>query len=226
MHAADPNKYQRLHLNNPPASGYRIGSDTLTHKVLFAWWYMRKSTRRLIVEKPSEAYLLSLLLASDLAFFFAYTMKLLVLPNAIPLETLPMTLGSLFGIAIILRTAVMYIFAMVVGAICRLSGGLGTWRNTRIAIFWAAFVTAPFGILAALVSVSVGLLADHYPIFNLNWISLTPYWLGLLPFVWYMSAGVAKAHRFKRTSPLFLVMSIVSLVALIGAMYFRATGVI
>jgi hypothetical protein len=226
VHAVDYSPHHGSHSANSPRRRYRIGQDTATHKVLFAWFDMAKSTRRLIVEKPSEARLLYLLLWSDLAFFLSWTLKAVVVPNQAGLSLVSVEIGVLFFVAIVVRTGALYIFAMVAGAIARILGGRGTWRNTRIAVFWGAYVTAPFGVIAALFSVLFVSLEASFPIFAAPWISQPPYYLGLLPFIWYISAGIAKAHGFEKTSPVFLALSVVSLVALLGGMYFHARGMI
>ncbi|MBZ0129521.1 MAG: YIP1 family protein [Rhodobacteraceae bacterium] len=203
-----------------------IARDTMTHRVLRAWFDMGKSTRQLIHEKPSEARLLYLLLWSDLAFFLSWTLKAVVVPGQTGVSLISVEIGMLFLAAIILRTAAMYVFAMVVGAAARAMGGRGTWRNTRIAVFWGAFVCAPIGVIAALMSVLFSHLALYFPIFEAEWIALPPYYFGMILFVWFISVGVAKAHRFKSVAPIFLAMSVVSLVALLAAMYFHARGMI
>jgi len=210
----------------PNKRKYRISHETVTHRVLLAWYDMHASTRRLILEKPSEARMLFLLLWSDLAFFLSWTLKAVVVPNETGLSLISVEIGLLFLVAMVLRTAAMYVFAMVAGAIARLFGGRGTWRETRIAVFWGAFVSAPFGVIAALLSVAFANLEASFPIFGAAWISQPPYYLGLVPFVWFISAGIAKAHGFNKTSPIFLVLSVVSLVALVGGMYFHARGMI
>ncbi len=187
---------------------------------------MRASTRALIAEKPSEGRLLYLLLWSNLAFFLSWTLKAVVVPNEAGVSLVSVEIGVLFLAAVIGRTAALYVFAMVAGAVARILGGQGTWRNTRTAVFWGAFVTAPFGVIAAVFSVLFTNLEFHYPIFGAAWISNPPYYLGLLPFVWYISAGVAVAQGFRKTSPIFLAMSVLSLVALVGGMYFHARGII
>jgi len=216
-------------LPQPPAGPRArrfIPRDTLTHRVIHAWFNMSKSTRRLLTEKPSEGYLLFILMLSNLAFFLSWTLKAVVVPHSAGVALISAEIGMLFLISVIGRTAAMYVFAMTVGAICRIIGGRGTWRNTRAAVFWGAFVTAPFGVIAALVSVLFTNLEVYYPIFGAPWISMPPYWMGLLPFVWYISVGVARAQGFRKTAPVFLAMSVVSLVALIAAMYFYARGLI
>jgi len=209
-----------------PERRMRLGEYTLTYQVLFAWFNMSASTRRLITEKPSEIYLLLLLLTTDLAFFMSWSLKAVVVPNSAGVSLISVEIGVLLLIAMVGRTAALYVFAMVLAAICRLCGGRGTWRNTRIAVFWGAFITAPFGILAALLLVLFTNLEASFPIFGADWISMPPYWLGVLPFVWYVSVAVARAQGFRKVSLLFLSMSVVSLVGLIAGMYFHARGMI
>lgn len=201
-----------------------IGRDTVTHKVLFAWFNFRKSVRRLIVQRPTEGTLLKLLLWSDLFFFLSWTMKAVIVPNEAGVSLISMEIGALFAASLIVRTGAMYLFAMVAGAICRIFGGRGTWRNTRVAVFWAAFVSAPFGVAAALLTVVFTNLSVYFPIFGADWISLPPYYLGILPFVWFTSVGIAQAHAFRSISLMFMIMSVVSLVGLLAGMYFHARG--
>lgn len=203
-----------------------LDRDSLTYKVLFAWFNMSKSTRQLICKDPSEGYLLVLLLMSDMAFFLSWTMRAVIVPNKSGVSVISLEIGGLLILSLLGRTALMYLFAMVAGAIARIFGGSGTWRNTRIAVFWAAFVTAPFGVMAAILSVLFTNLEFYYPIFGGAWIALPPYYLGVLPFVWYVSLAVARAHGFRKVSPIFLIMSVVSLVAIVGGMYFHARGLI
>ncbi len=203
-----------------------ISKDSMCHKVLFAWFHMGQSTRKLIVSKPSEADLLKLLLISDLAFFLSWTMKAVIVPHSAGVSLISVKIGALFLGSLVIRTAAFYLLAMVMGAICRIFGGRGTWQNTRIAVFWGTFVAAPFAVLAAILSVSFAQLSVYYPIFGADWIAKPPYWLGLLPTVWFIAAGVSKAHGFRQTSPIFMSLSVVALVGLIATMYFRARGMI
>lgn len=223
MHATDQAHVGRKLRHN---GKLYISRNTLTHKVLFAWFYMARSTHRLINQSPSEMYLLSLLMLSNLAFFLSWTMKAVIVPNSAGVSLISSEIGALFLLSMVLRTGAMYVFAMVLATICHFFGGTGSFENTRLAVFWGAFVTAPFGIAAAVLSVMFTNLALHFPIFNASWISMPPYWIGTLPFVWFISVAVARAQGFRQTSPLFLSMSVVALVALMAGMYFRARGMI
>jgi len=219
-------EYSRKVAQAHRASKLRISRKSLTHKVLFAWFEMAKSTRRLMNETPSETYLLSLLMLSNIAFFLSWTLKAVIVPHGGGVSLISMEIGGLFVVAIVLRTGAMYLFSMILAAVCRIFGGTGSWETTRLAVFWGALVAAPFGVAAAVLTVTFSNLAVHYPIFGAGWISMPPYWFGALPFVWFISVGVAKVQGFSKTSPLFLSMSVVALVALMGAMYFHARGMI
>ncbi len=203
-----------------------FGRDSLTYRVLFAWFAMSRSTLEMIRAQPTEGHLLFLLLWSDLAFFLSWTMKAVIVPNDKGVAIISFEIGGLLLLALIGRTAALYFFAMVVAAVARIFGGRGSWRDTRIAIFWAVFVTSPFGVAAALLSVLFTNLEFYYPIFGAPWISVPPYYMGLVPFVWYISVGIARAQGFRKVSPIFLIMSVVSLVGIIGGMYFHARGLI
>ncbi len=117
-------------------------------------------------------------------------------------------------------------FAMVVGAVCRIFGGRDSWRKIRITVFWGAFVTALFGVAAVLLTVMYTNLEVYYPIFGVPLIFMPPYWIGFVFFIWYISISISVAQGFKHVSAVFLSMSIVALAGLIGAMYFHAIGML
>ncbi len=210
-------------LRPAPETGIAL-RRTLTGRVIHAWFHMSQSTRRILAEQPGEGYLLFLVLMSDLAFFLSWTMKAVIVPDRGGVGLISTEIGILLVVALLARTVGLYFLAMLLGAVARLAGGRGSWRDTRIAVFWGVFITAPFGVFAALLSVLFTNLAIYYPIFDAPWISQPPYYLGMLPFVWYVSVALARAHGFRKTSPIFLIMSVVSLVAVILGMYFHARG--
>lgn len=201
-----------------------IDPRSMTYHVIYAWWHMRRSVRRLITLRPTETDLLFMVLMSNLFFFASWALRAVYVPRPESLDMLSVEIGVLFFAVMVGRTAFMYFMAMFLGTVMRLLGGRGTWRNTRIAVFWADAVTAPFGVLAALFTVAFSNLEVYYPIFGANWIALPPYWFGLIPVVWYTSVALAQAHGFSKTAPVFLYMSLGSLVAMLIAMYLRANG--
>lgn len=191
---------------------YTVERSGLGARMLDGWRDMRASTRRLLREKPGEARLVLYVLASDMVFFLSWSLKTIVAPaqGVDPLIS-PDKVGLLMVGALMLRTAAMYLFSLVVFACAKLTKGQGTWKETRTSVFWGALISAPFGLAAALISVGLGTVSARFPELQNDWVALPVYWLGLIPFVWYISAGVAEAHRFKMTSPTFMVMSVVAL---------------
>ncbi len=205
---------------------YREDHTNLVAKVTDAWRDMPASTRRLINEHPSEARLLFFVLMSDLIFFLSWSVKTVVSPTSIAESVLPTDVAVLLVGALLVRTSSIYIFSFIVGFVLRLFGGKGSSKETRAGMFWGSFVAAPFGILAALLTVAMASLEDVMPFLGGETISLAPLWLGMLPFVWFVSAGATEAHQFKRIFPLFAALSLLCVVGMFWALYLRANGVI
>lgn len=184
-------------------------------RILEAWRDMGASTRRLLGEDPSEGRLLFFVIASDIVFFFSWTLKTILAPTSAAVAQLPLHVGLWLLGAIFLRTALLYVFATLATAACQLCGGQGSARDTRAAIFWGALVSAPFGLAAALLGVALSHGERIAPALQNPLFALPPYYLGLVPFLWFIAAGLATAHRFERVSVMFLALSVAT-VALSG----------
>jgi len=199
---------------------------SLGDRLLDAWVDMRASTRRLLDERPNEHRLLFYVLLSDMIFFLSWSMKTVIAPVSGVKEAVPLQIAAWLIAALMLRTASMYAFSAVITFFARRAGGTGSWRENRAGIFWGALVAAPFGFLMAFVTVSMSYLEDDFPIFREDWIALPPYWISLVPFLWFISQGMAEANGFKRNSISFLVMSGIALAGMILMMVLRSSGVI
>lgn len=199
---------------------------SLGARILDAWLDMRRSTRRLIEECPPEQRLLFYVLLSDIIFFLSWSLKTVVAPVSGIREQVPMEVSLWLVGALALRTTAMYVFSGIVTLVARLCGGTGTWKENRAGIFWGALVAAPFGFLMAVVTVSMHFLEPVVPVIREDWIALPPYWISLVPFIWFISQGLAEANGFRKNAISFLVMSGLALAALVAAMYLRATGTI
>lgn len=183
---------------------------------------MRQSTRELIDEGPSEARLLFFVLLSDVIFFLSRTLSLVVAPGSATAKFLPLEIGLwLIGI-LFLRTATLYLFSGLVGFVCRALGGQGSWRDTRAAVFWASLVAAPIGVLGALIGAGFDRLAPAFPVFGTDAFVVAPLSLGIVAFVWFVSAAVAEAQKFTRTSLVFMAFSCLSVVGAIAAIAVHA----
>lgn len=195
-------------------------------RVFDAWRDMRASTRRLIEEEPSEARLLFYVLMSDMVFFLSWSLKAVVKPSSGAESIIPTNVALYMVIALIGRTAAIYVFTLVLGSILRLFGGTGTWKATRAGVFWGSFVSAPFGLLAALVAVVFAVLEPRFPVLKESWVALPPYWIGIIPFTWFVSYGIAEAQGLRRASLIFMALSVLAIFAVVVGMYLKATGVI
>lgn len=204
---------------------FREDHTSLKERVWDAWKDMPSSTTRMIDEQPSEARLLFFVLMSDLIFFLSWSIKTVVSPTSLASSVLPDDVALLLVGALLARTATIYVFSFIVGLALRPFGGTGTLKATRIGIFWGSFVAAPFGLFAAVVTVGMSSLEGVMPFMANPTVSLAPLWLGLLPYVWFVSAGASTAHGFKKFFPLFAALSLLLVVAMFVALYLRANGV-
>lgn len=203
---------------------YAQGRNGLADRLIEAWQDMRGSTRRLIREKPSEARLLFYVLLSDLIVFTSWSLKTTVAPALSISQDIPLEIALYLVMALFARTAFMFCFAFVVGSAARLAGGSGSWKDTRAAVFWGCLVAAPIGFALASVSIVIALLEPSFPGLPVKAITLHLYWISMIPFVWFIAAGLAEAHGFAKT---WMVFGIIAMIAVAGALfglYLKAQG--
>lgn len=194
--------------------------NSLGQRIWDSWMDMRSATRRLIDEHPSEHRLLFYVLLSDIVFFLSWSLKTVVAPVSGVADYVPVEIGFWLIGALFMRTAAMYAFSLVLAIGTRLAGGRGTWRATRTAVFLGAIAAAPFGLLMALITIMMAWYEPQFPILAADWVSLPPYALALLPFLWLISQGVAEAQGYTSNRALFGVLSAVFVagLAIIAAM--------
>ena len=204
---------------------YQEGRNNLYERITDAWSDMRLSTKRLLAEKPSEARLFFYVLMSDLIFFISWSLKTVVSPTVVATTKLPTEIGLWLVVALFCRSFAIYFFSILLGSGARVMGGTGSWRETRMAVFWGALVAAPFGFLFAVITVVLASFEPLFPILSADWITLPPYWLSLIPFVWFISAALAEVHGFKRTETVFAGMALMATCVMFVALFFRAQGV-
>ncbi len=205
---------------------FSTNRSRMLERIFDAWFDMRSSCRRLIAENPSEGRIVFMVVLSDLIFFLSWTIKTVVAPMSSAAHLIPIEISFWLIGALMVRTAFMYLISFLIFCATKVFGGQGSWYETRVCVFWAALVSAPFGFIAALVTVSMYGMEDYIPLFRNERISLPPYWLGVIPFVWLISAGISESHKFKNSSPVFMVMTMLSLFGLIGIFYMKANGAV
>lgn len=182
-------------------------------RVLDAWADMRWSTRSLIESRPSEGRLLFLALLSDVIFFLSRALSLVVAPPEEIGARLPDHVGFGLVLAFLVRTSFFYVAAAAAVIVSRPFGGRGSWYETRCAVFWAAFVSAPVEALgAAVTGVAVWAGAAE------GWLAETPYFLGPIAFGFFLSAGVAEAQGFRYTYRVMAVTALLVVGLAVGAL--------
>ncbi|MEM7525942.1 MAG: hypothetical protein AAF360_19745, partial [Pseudomonadota bacterium] len=110
-----------------------------------------------------------------------------------------------------------YVTAVLAHILSKPFGGEGTWYETRCAIFWAALVSAPVEVLAALISVSVAALRPTMPFLDVEWLISAPYWIGPVAFGFFICAGVAEAQGFRYTYRVMAVLALLTIASVWGA---------
>ncbi len=198
----------------------------LAARVVDGWKDMRASTRRLIEENPTEGRLLFYILLSDMIFFLSWSLKAVVAPSSAAQNMLPAEIGLILIGALFMRTFSVYMFSILLWVIAKVFGGTGSAHDTRAGVFWGSFVAAPFGLFFAIVTVGITSLEHSFPMLQGSLISQAPYWLSLIPFVYFISAGVAEAHQFKFTFPMFAGLTVTAMVLWLLALYLRANGIL
>ena len=186
---------------------YTDDADGVWKRIRNSWVNMRSGTRQLLDEAPSEGRLIFYLVMSDLIFFLSWTFKTVIFPAIEGTPDAPVAIGIWLVIALMVRTALFYLASVIMWVMCKGVGGSGTWRDTKAGMFWGSLVSAPFGFVAAFLT--VGLLQLDATLLSSSMAVLIPFILAMLPFVWYIAAGVTEAHEFSQPYVLFIVLSIV-----------------
>ena len=199
------------------------GEISYFERILDAYSDMRWSTRSLIDSAPSEARLLFFALLSDVIFFLARSLSMVVAPPDGVRDALPDQIGLGLVVAFLMRTALFYVIAAAATAIAAPFGGRGGWHGSRCAVFWAALVSAPVEFAAALISIGVSYLGGDAGASSLSWLVEAPYFIGPIAFGFFVSAGLAEAHGFRYTYKVMAVVALVSVATVwailsIGAM--------
>lgn len=193
----------------------------LGERIWDAYADMRLSTRELIASNPSEARLLLFALVSDIAFFLARSISMVVKAPPEVAAVMPERIGLWLIGSLFLRTALFYLIAAAACVIARAFGGRASWRETRIGVFWAALVSAPIEIVGAAISVGVaglGWSAGAMGGVSL-WLMETPYFIGPIAFGYFLAAGLAEAHGFRFVYRVLAVMAVLIFAAILAWAY-------
>lgn len=189
---------------------------TYYDRILDAYADMRFSTRSFIASAPSEGRLLFLALLSDVIFFLARSISMVVLPPDEVRLALPEFIGLGLVVAFLFRTALFYVIAALAKILSLPFGGKGSWYATRCAIFWAALVSAPVEIFASALTVVAVFSQRYFPSFEADWLIEAPYFIGPIAFGFFLSAGVAEAQGFRYTYRVMAVLAVLTIASVWG----------
>lgn len=196
MHGgAVPEYHSRLDemtLEETETTGASLGS-----RIVDSWKDMRSHTRGLINENLDEHRLLFYVLLSDIIFFVSFTIRALVSPFGYETAEVGLLAFKILVAVLLLRTIFMYVLSFVLQAGSKAVGGKGTWKETRVGVFWGALVAAPFEILLAGVGGMISKYGAGIPGLQSIGMEMAILLGGFIPLFWFVSLGMAEAQRFK-----------------------------
>jgi hypothetical protein len=108
--------------------------------------------------------------------------------------------GGLF-----IRPLGLYLLAALIGLACRAGGGQGSWRATRAASFWTAFVAASVGLLVALLGAAATGLGDAPAA-----VAETAHALGAVLWAVLLAPALAEAHGFRSARGVWIVFGVMA----------------
>ncbi|MHA3915029.1 hypothetical protein [Halovulum sp. GXIMD14793] len=197
---------------------------SLGRRIINSWKDMRGHTRGLINENLDEHRLLFYVLLSDIIFFVSFTIRALVSPFGYETAQVGLLAFKILVAVLLLRTIFMYVLSLVLQLGSKAVGGKGTWKETRVGVFWGALVAAPFEILLA----ALGGMISNYGA-GIPWLLSIEMEMaillgGFVPLFWFISLGLAEAQKFKSHLPSFGILMAVGAIGAISLALFGLPG--
>ncbi|MBL4872775.1 MAG: hypothetical protein JKY41_05115 [Rhodobacteraceae bacterium] len=192
---------------------------SVTVRLARSFFDMRTTTEELLSERPSEARLLMLVLLSDMIFTLSWALKTLIAPTEAATASMGSDVVLWLMVALMLRTTAIYVLALVVGLVVKAFGGKATLFETRVGVIWGVFVAAPIGLIIAEFSVIINQFDGNFALFQIQGVQMAPYWLGMVPFVWFVSKGAASANRIDNAVPIFGTIAALAVILVAGVRY-------
>lgn len=184
-------------------------NPSMTQRVIHSYFDMRGATEEFIAERPSEGRLLQVIMLSNMFFVLSWCMKAIIAPASVASETVGTDIILWLAVAMMMRTTLVYGTALFTGLVCKIMGGQASLQETRAGVFWGAVVAAPIGLVITVTAAVIVTLSDVIPLFQNGNVQMVPYWLGTVPFIWFISKGAATANRMDSAVPLFGILSAV-----------------
>jgi len=192
---------------------------SVTVRLARSFFDMRATTEELLSERPSEARLLMLVLLSDMIFTLSWALKTLIAPTQAATASMGTDVVLWLLVALMLRTTAIYALALAIGVVVKVFGGKATLFETRVGVIWGVFVAAPIGLIIAEFAVIINQFDGSLAFLQSQGIQMTPYWLGMVPFVWFVSKGAASANRIENAVPIFGTIAALAVVLVGGIRY-------
>ena len=192
---------------------------SVTIRIARSFFDMRLTTEELLKERPSEARLLLFVLLSDMIFTLSWSIKALISPTASATASMGSDVVLWLIMAMLVRTTAIYALALGVGVAVKIFGGKATIQETRVGVIWGVFVAAPIGLIISEFAVLINEFEGSVPFLQSEAIQMMPYWLGLVPFVWFVSKGAAAANRIENVVPIFGAISAIAVALAFGVRY-------
>lgn len=167
----------------------------------------RRSMRGVIESRPGEGRLFAYALGAGVILLLGRLPVLLAEATAGGVGAdLPGRLGAQATALLFFVPLLYYALAALGTWIARSFGGVGGWRDGRVAFFWGALVSAPVMVLSSLVPLTMpgapdmvrALIAQAGPVF----------------FAWALAQCYAEAFGFRRASMVLAVILVIALAVL------------
>lgn len=190
----------------------RLGEGGLFWRILRAHWDMKGATQAMLATRPGEERLVALILLAS-GVYFAGRVAALALTGTPELSG---HVGAEFVSGVLLRTLVFYAMAGLTGLVARAFKGEASWRETRVAVFWAAVASAP---VVAAATIASALLAGR------DELALAVEMAGQGFFGYAFCVAVALANRFRTAWGVFGLTAVI-LAALVGGLWLLLGGAV
>ena len=86
-------------------------------------------------------------------------------------------------------------------------------------VFEGKTTGAPIGLIIAEFAVIINQFDGSLALLQSQGIQMTPYWLGMVPFVWFVSKGAAAANRIENAVPIFGTIAALAVILVGGIRY-------
>ncbi len=194
-----------------PSSTQRARPQGLVDRIARMWRDPRGATR-VEIDGANEPRLLFYAVAASLFNILGAIGAQILAPDPAAAADFDQWATTQVVIGVFFRPLGLYAAAALFGAICRVLGGRGGWRDTRAAFFWSALAAAPAGLALTLAGASAVAMGGAP-----GWAAELGVGLGGLVWAALLAPALAEAHGFGSGRRVFAVFAtIAALVAAAG----------